>query len=126
MSDQIYYDIVANEIESGKIENVLWTRAFAESLGNETKAKALYITFRVNQLKQIDTAPARLKSENQKNKPVKQRSPFFISVVILLAILSGVISIAYYLGGYPEATYPIGAVAIVCILIAIDHFVRGQ
>ena len=126
MSDQIYYDIVANEIESGKIENGLWTRAFAESLGNETKAKALYITFRVNQLRQIDTAPKPIKSENQKAQPVKQRSPIFIGVVILLAIISGFISVAYYLNGYPEAAYPIGAVAVVCILIVIDHFVRGQ
>ena len=126
MIDQTYYDIVANEIKTGKIDNGLWTRAYAEALGDERKAKALYINYRVNQLNQKDTAPAVFEKEKQKPKPLKKRSLIFIYTVILIAVITGFASIAYLFVGYPEAAFPLGLVAILCVVIAIDHFVSGQ
>ena len=49
--DQIFYDIVAEEIRSRPIFDGLWVRAFSESGGDEGKAKAIYIVHRVGQLK---------------------------------------------------------------------------
>ena len=49
--DQIFYDIVAEEIRSRLIVDGLWVRAFSESGGDEGKAKAIYIVHRVGQLK---------------------------------------------------------------------------
>jgi hypothetical protein len=50
-NDQIFYDIVAEEIRSRIIVDGLWVRAFSESGGDEGKAKAIYIVHRVGQLK---------------------------------------------------------------------------
>ena len=50
-NDQIFYDIVAEEIRSRIIVDGLWVRAFSESGGDEGKAKAIYIVHRFGQLK---------------------------------------------------------------------------
>ena len=48
--DESLYETVANEIEAGDIQKGLWTKAFAQSGGNEAQTKALYIQTRVEQL----------------------------------------------------------------------------
>jgi Flp pilus assembly protein TadB len=49
--DQKFYDIVAGEIRSRFVVDGLWVRAFSDADGDEAKAKAVYITRRVEQLK---------------------------------------------------------------------------
>jgi hypothetical protein len=49
--DQKFYDTVAGEIRSRFVVDGLWVRAFSDADGDEAKAKAVYITRRVEQLK---------------------------------------------------------------------------
>jgi hypothetical protein len=53
MSDDAFYDEVAKEIETNKLVPGVWTRAFAEADGDESRAKAIYIKLRVAQLAEI-------------------------------------------------------------------------
>ena len=49
--DQTFYDIVAEELRSRFIVDGLWVRAFSDAGGDEARAKAIYISHRVEQLK---------------------------------------------------------------------------
>jgi hypothetical protein len=44
------YEVVANEMESGKLDKGLWTRLFAETDGDEKKTKIAYIKQRAEKL----------------------------------------------------------------------------
>lgn len=48
--DSKFYDQVASELQNKTLIPGLWTRAFAEANGDDAKARALYIRFRVQQL----------------------------------------------------------------------------
>jgi len=61
-SDDWAFEKVADELESNDKDKVLWTRAFAESGGNENKAKALYIQRRVVVL--VESKRKRLSEEH--------------------------------------------------------------
>jgi len=50
-SDQKFYDMVADELRAKMIADGVWVRSVAESRGDEAKARAIYIGYRVNQLK---------------------------------------------------------------------------
>jgi len=54
MIEEALYEQVAKEIENGIKRSGLWAKAIATSEGNESKAKALYIGYRVQSL--IDEA----------------------------------------------------------------------
>lgn len=66
MRDQFYYEIVANEIDSGRFYNALWTRAFADASGDKTKAKAIYTKLRVKQLRQFAARSVKYPRTNRK------------------------------------------------------------
>ena len=46
IDEDAIYEIVANEMESGKTDKGLWTRLFAQCDGDENKTKAAYIKHR--------------------------------------------------------------------------------
>lgn len=50
MKDDRFYEIVAEEIERQSLVPGLWTRSYAEADGNEARAKAIYIRYRVAEL----------------------------------------------------------------------------
>ena len=50
IEEQLYEQVV-NELASGKRRNGLWAKAIASSNGQDEKAKALYIQYRVQSLK---------------------------------------------------------------------------
>ncbi len=50
-NDDEFYDRVANELKANTQSPGLWTKAYSEMNGDEAKAKALYIRYRVQQLK---------------------------------------------------------------------------
>lgn len=50
MIPQEVYDQVAAELANNDIRNGLWTRAYAEADGQDSKARAIYIKLRVAQL----------------------------------------------------------------------------
>jgi hypothetical protein len=49
-SDDAFYEAVAAEIEGGRIDKALWTKAFSHSGGTEAATKSLYVRYRVEQL----------------------------------------------------------------------------
>lgn len=51
ISDEDYYEMVAKEMQDGRIRTGLWMKALAESEGDERKAEALYLKLRVASLK---------------------------------------------------------------------------
>jgi DNA anti-recombination protein RmuC len=53
MTEQEFFDQVAGEIERKQLDNGLWVRAFSLALGDDSKARAIYIALRVERL-QVD------------------------------------------------------------------------
>ena len=49
-NNQVFYDMVAEEIDGDSMNRGLYTKAFAEADGDDKKAKAIYIKMRVKQL----------------------------------------------------------------------------
>ena len=68
MSEEAFYDLVATEIQQGQLKPGLWTKAFADANGDQTKARVLYIRQRVAQLEQEAVQAARLQREQQKEQ----------------------------------------------------------
>jgi len=54
--DELLYEYVLNEMESGAIIKGLWGKAIANSNGNEANAKSIYMKYRVQSIKDIFTA----------------------------------------------------------------------
>jgi hypothetical protein len=50
MDDEHLYERVSEEMAAGDIKPGMWTKAFANAMGDENKAKAIYIRMRVEQL----------------------------------------------------------------------------
>ncbi len=48
--DEVLYERVSREMADGDIKEGMWTKAYANAMGDEGKAKALYIRARVEQL----------------------------------------------------------------------------
>ena len=48
--EEVYYKQVLDEMDSGIIRQGIWGKALADSLGDEGKAKSLYIKYRVQSL----------------------------------------------------------------------------
>lgn len=52
MDDEAFYEAVVHELEHHGLKKGLWAKAFATAGGNESIAKALYLEWRVSQLKE--------------------------------------------------------------------------
>jgi|GEM_PF-2961811 len=48
--DEVLYERVSREMADGDIKEGMWTKSYANAMGDEGKAKALYIRARVEQL----------------------------------------------------------------------------
>lgn len=57
--DELSYERVAAELESGQLRPGLWTKALSKALGDESLAKPLYIEWRVEQLMAEAQAPVK-------------------------------------------------------------------
>jgi uncharacterized membrane protein YdbT with pleckstrin-like domain len=51
-NDQVFYDLVAEELRLKRLVDGVWIRAFSDAAGDEQKARAIYIKYRVAQLEQ--------------------------------------------------------------------------
>lgn len=51
MSDDVFYEMVAAELESNQLIKSLWLRCYADSSGDDKRTESLYIKRRVRQLK---------------------------------------------------------------------------
>jgi hypothetical protein len=69
MSDQRYYEVVAEELQRKSIRPGLWARAVAETGGEGDMARSLYIRLRVGELMQIEQADrTRYEAETERQK----------------------------------------------------------
>ena len=67
--DDKFYDEVARELQEKQLVAGLWTKAYAEMGGDEAKARALYIKYRVANLKEEQrNAHFKLQSEEEERK----------------------------------------------------------
>jgi hypothetical protein len=69
--DEQMYEIVVEELQSGVRRNGLWAKALAKSQGDESKAKALYISYRVQSLRdesEIAEAMQEYEAEESRNR----------------------------------------------------------
>lgn len=48
--DDVLYEQVSREMANGDIKEGMWTKSYANAMGDEGKAKALYIRMRVEEL----------------------------------------------------------------------------
>jgi uncharacterized membrane protein YhaH (DUF805 family) len=55
--DDVFYQQAYDELENGQIDKALWAKIFSQCGGNENKAKAQYITVRVERLAAEQPAP---------------------------------------------------------------------
>ncbi len=60
MDDERFYRRVNDELNDGSANEALWTKAFAQAMGDEKKAQALYIRMRVQQLMQEEVQERRV------------------------------------------------------------------
>lgn len=72
-NNQRHYETVAAEIQRKVLRPGLWTRAFAETGGDDAKAKALYIRLRVAELEEEERILERQEAERRKSKEVEER-----------------------------------------------------
>src|ERR1017187_7565518 len=69
--DDEFYDEVARELQEKSLVAGLWTKAFAEMDGDDAKARALYIKYRVANLKDKREAFLKQKREEELNAGIK-------------------------------------------------------
>jgi|TARA_R110000787_G_scaffold13751_5_gene42861 hypothetical protein len=71
------YEVVANELQNGVRRNGLWAKALAKSQGDESKAKALYISYRVQSLKdESEISEARKEHELEESRRIHQEQQY--------------------------------------------------
>ena len=71
--DNGFYEMVADEISEGRVDKVAWTRAVANSAGDENLAMSLYVRYRVQALQEAHTEQARAAHEAQVQGWERQR-----------------------------------------------------
>lgn len=73
LSNQRYYDVVAEELLRKSLRPGLWARAIADSGGEGDAAKALYIRLRVAELVQIDEIANAQAAADEKRRAEEER-----------------------------------------------------
>lgn len=82
IDEDILYETVANEIETGNINKGLWTRLLVEMDGDEKKTKIAYIKYRLDQLSgsySPQTSP-KIKSMSTNVSPEDASRQFFANI----------------------------------------------
>ncbi|WP_207061777.1 hypothetical protein [Motiliproteus sp. SC1-56] len=72
LSEEQLYDFVAEELAQGEKRTGLWLKALENSEGIEDRAKALYIKYRVQSLKDEILVAAGEKAEQTKKKTAEK------------------------------------------------------
>ena len=99
--DSKFYEQVARELQDGPPIPGLWTQAFAETSGDEAKARALYIQYRVQQLRsEAVAAKKRQKYEAERlAEAAKPPLKWYDKAANLVAgIICGVLALVLALG----------------------------
>jgi len=72
--DNPFYEVVAGELDQNRIDKALWTRAVANSAGDDKLAKSLYIRYRVQALQDAHMQHARTEHEAQVLERERQKA----------------------------------------------------
>ena len=83
--DEKLYEEVARELQEKPMVPGLWTKAFAEMGGDDAKARALYIKYRVAQL-----AEARRQQRQEAHAYSRKNQVIFAGVIFAAAILAAI------------------------------------
>ena len=89
-----FYDEVARELQEISMAPGLWTKAFAEVNGDDAKARALYIKYRVAQLAEAsrqELEKDRLAKQKQEWPKRARKIKIIFAVVILVPILVAIV-----------------------------------
>lgn len=71
--EELLYEKALNEVESGQRRDGLWAKAFASSSGDEQKARALYLTYRVqSMLDELEIARGVVEQRKQESMPLQK------------------------------------------------------
>jgi hypothetical protein len=93
-----FYEEVARELQETPMVPGLWTKVFSEMRGDDAKARALYIKYRVAQLAEESHQLAKVEEDNrQRNRAAKHS--YSRTFFALLRILSLLLSILFLLVG---------------------------
>ena len=90
-----FYDEVARELQDKPLFSGLWTKAFAEMGGDDAKARALYIKYRVAQLAEAsrqELEKSRV-AKHQQERPKRVRK---IKIIFAVAIIGATIGAVIY------------------------------
>jgi hypothetical protein len=108
--DDKFYDEVARELQDKPMSPGLWTKAFAETGGDDAKARALYIKYRVAQLAEAsrqqfeDDRLTKQRQEQQKSAAIeadkrKNRTRLHRFCHTILWLIFILLTIGFCLGG---------------------------
>jgi hypothetical protein len=85
MAEQRFFDAVATELERGYLDRGLWTKAFADSEGDDARARAMYIRARAGQLQQDEVAAV---THEQAKRDAERRSSMAEGRSLMLSVLA--------------------------------------
>ena len=74
LEDQQFYELVASELARGERSDGLWLKALSASNGDDHKAKAKYIKFRVQSLKDEIELSAFQKQQKEEQERARQQA----------------------------------------------------
>ena len=109
-SDDKFYDEVAREMQEKSMVAGLWTKAYAEMGGDDAKARALYIKYRVAQLAEANRQRleeerlSKKRSEEQKRAAKeeaerRERTMFHRIIHWIIGFITGLLTICFALCG---------------------------
>lgn len=94
--DSRFYEQVAGELQAGPPIPGLWTRAYAETSGDEAKARALYIQYRVQQLRS-EAAAERVRQKHESERLAEAAKPplkwYDKAANLVVGIICGVLAL---------------------------------
>lgn len=101
MNDEPYYEAVSTELLNKQIKPALWTKAYAESCGNESLAKSLYIKLRVKELREAVTQQQHSDLRNAITQARNTALTAFGRFVLYFAgIILGFLGLSWNIGGF--------------------------
>lgn len=74
IDDDLFYETVANEIDTGKVNKGLWTKLYSQCNGDETQVKVQYIKQRVAQLAEDNRLFAQKEYERKEKEKENEES----------------------------------------------------
>jgi hypothetical protein len=99
MNENVFYDIVAQELQAQTMLPGLWTRAFSEAGGQLDRARALYIKHRVAQLAQEASEKLQQKRRAEAEAARRRAAAGFRRLIFgVLAALLGLIAFGCFMG----------------------------